>query len=116
MKNILLPVLLLTSFFAFETNAENKIPVEHFWCESAMTSGTLSPNGRYFAAMVPASGPKCSIDPDADDAQSARVLLVRDLQTNKSEVLSGTSSKARIVWFTWLMVIQELHFTEYKLA
>ena len=52
--------------------------------------------------MVPASGPKCSIDPDADDAQSARVLLVRDLQTNRSEVLSGTSSKARIVWFTWL--------------
>ena len=41
MKNYLLPVLLLTSFYAFETNAENKIPVEHFWCESAMTSGTL---------------------------------------------------------------------------
>ena len=40
MKNYLLPVLLLTSFYAFETNAENKIPVEHFWCESAMTSGT----------------------------------------------------------------------------
>ena len=79
MRNYLLPVLLLTSFYAFETNAESKIPVEHFWCESAMTSGTLSPNGRYFAAMVPASGPKCSIDPDADDAQSARVLLVLSL-------------------------------------
>ena len=31
-----------------------------------MTSGTLSPNGKYFAAMVPATGAKCSIEDDDD--------------------------------------------------
>ena len=101
MKNILLPVLLLTSFFAFETNAENKIPVEHFWCESAMNNGTLSPNGRYFAAMVPATGPNCSIS-DEEEGQSPRVLLVIDLETNTPNVLSGTRSGSKIVWFQWI--------------
>ena len=101
MKNYLLPVLLLTSFFAFETNAENKIPVEHFWCESAMNNGTLSPNGKYFAAMVPATGPNCSIS-DEEEGQSPRVLLVIDLETNTPNVLSGTRSGSKIVWFQWI--------------
>ena len=101
MKNILLPVLLLTSFYAFETNAENKIPVEHFWCESAMNNGTLSPNGKYFAAMVPATGPNCSIS-DEEEGQSPRVLLVIDLETNTPNVLSGTRSGSKIVWFQWI--------------
>ena len=61
-----------------------------------MTSGTLSPNGKYFAAMVPASGAKCAIEDD-DDPQAARVLLVIDLkQIHQS--FSGTKSKSRISW------------------
>ena len=75
--------LLFAVIFTSNAFTKEQIPIEHFWCESAMTSGSLSPDGRYFAAMIPASGPKCSIDADADDDQSARVLLVRDLQTNK---------------------------------
>jgi hypothetical protein len=66
-----------------------------------MTSGTLSPNGKYFAAMVPASGAQCAIEED-DDPQAARVLLVIDLETNTPTVLSGTKSNARLVGFSWL--------------
>ena len=62
-----------------DAHSNENIPVQHFFCDSAMTSGTLSPDGKYFAAMVPASGAKCAIEED-DDPQAARVLLVIDLK------------------------------------
>jgi hypothetical protein len=104
MKNLILPIILLASFTSVDVNANKNIPIEHFWCDSAMTSGSLSPNGKYFATMVPASGPKCAIstNDDGEDNQSPRVLLVVNLENNTSQQLSGTSSGARILWFTWL--------------
>ena len=56
MKNLILPIILLASFTSVDVNANKNIPIEHFWCDSAMTGGSLSPNGKYFATMVPASG------------------------------------------------------------
>ena len=104
MKNLLLTFLFFASFTTLNVDANDNIPIEHFWCESAMTSGSLSPNGKYFATMVPASGPKCAISSNDNDgdSQSPRVLLVVDLENNTSQQLSGTSSGARILWFTWL--------------
>ena len=66
-----------------------------------MTSGSLSPDGKYFASMVPASGAKCAIE-EIDDPQAARVLLVIDLETNTPTVLSGTRGKSRLTGFTWI--------------
>ena len=60
-KLLFLPILIILSGFSLNTLSNENIPVQHFFCDSAMTSGTLSPNGKYFAAMVPASGPKCAI-------------------------------------------------------
>ena len=104
MKNLLLTFLFFASFTTLNVDANDNIPIEHFWCESAMTSGSLSPNGKYFATMVPASGPKCAISSNDNDGdtQSPRVLLVVNLENNTSQQLSGTSSGARILWFTWL--------------
>ena len=99
-KLLLLPILILSGLSLNALSNEN-IPVQHFFCDSAMTSGTLSPNGKYFAAMVPASGAKCAIEED-DDPQAARVLLVIDLETNKPTLLSGTKSRSRLVGFDWL--------------
>ena len=61
-------------------------------------------DGKYFAAMVPATGAKCSIE-ENDDPQAARVLLVIDLETNTPTVLSGTAGRSRLVQFFWLNVI-----------
>ena len=98
----LITFLTISIFFvSFESISDENIPLQHFFCDSAMSGGTLSPNGKYFAAMVPASGPKCAIEED-DDPQGARVLLVIDLETNTPNVLSGTRSKARLVGFQWL--------------
>ena len=72
----LLSILILGSFFALEAYSNEKIPVQHFFCDSAMTSGTLSPNGKYFAAMVPATGAKCSIEDDDDLKQQEFCLLL----------------------------------------
>lgn len=101
MKNLILPIILLASFTSADVSANNNIPIEHFVCDSAMSSGSLSPNGKYFAAMVPASGPKCSIEED-DSPQSAKVLLVIDLETNTPKVLSGTRGSSRLLGFQWL--------------
>ena len=101
MKKTLIPIILFACAFTMQSNADSKIPVEHFWCESAMTGGSLSPNGKYFAAMIPATGPKCSIDEDSEN-QAPRVLLVIDLETNKPNVLSGTSGNSRLLDFEWL--------------
>ena len=100
-NNLSLTLSIVILAFAVNANADNRIPVENFFCDSAMTSGTLSPNGKYFAAMVPASGPKCAIESE-DEPQSPSVLLVIDLETNKPNVLSGTSGGARVIGFTWL--------------
>tara|TARA_B110000008_G_scaffold252935_1_gene267874 strand:+ start:183 stop:2171 length:1989 start_codon:yes stop_codon:yes gene_type:complete len=101
MKNLILPIILLASFTSADVSANNNIPIEHFWCDSAMSSGSLSPDGKYFAAMVPASGPKCSINKE-EQGQSPSVLLVIDLETNTPNVLSGTRSGAKIIYFQWL--------------
>ena len=101
MKKILVLSGLFLTFISLNTFADQKIPIKHFVCDSAMTSGTLSPDGKYFAAMVPATGAKCSIE-ENDDPQAARVLLVIDLETNTPNVLSGTAGRSRLVQFFWL--------------
>ena len=50
---------------------------------------------------MPINGPACAVEED-DDPQSARVLLVMDLETKKPIILSGTADYARIVQFFWL--------------
>ena len=86
---------------SLDAHSDENIPLQHFFCDSAMTSGSLSPSGKYFASMVPATGAKCSIE-ENDDPQAARVLLVIDLDTNKPTVLSGTRGKSRLTGFTWV--------------
>ena len=78
-----------------------EIPVEEFFCDSALSGVTLSPDGKKYAALVPINGPACAVEED-DDPQSARVLLVMDLETKKPIILSGTADYARIVQFFWL--------------
>ena len=101
MKKILFLTAFLFTFLSVEAHSNEKIPLQHFFCDSAMTSGSLSPDGKYFASMVPASGAKCAIE-EIDDPQAARVLLVIDLETNTPNVLSGTRGKSRLTGFTWI--------------
>ena len=101
MKKTLLLFTFLIAVLSVDAHSNEKIPLQHFFCDSAMTSGGLSPDGKYFASMVPASGAKCAIE-EIDDPQAARVLLVIDLETNKPTVLSGTKGKSRLTGFTWI--------------
>tara|TARA_A100001015_G_scaffold178484_1_gene198430 strand:+ start:153 stop:2147 length:1995 start_codon:yes stop_codon:yes gene_type:complete len=101
MKKTLFLLSICTLLSSLNIYSDAKIPLQHFICDPAMTSGTLSPDGKYFAAMVPASGPSCAIE-ETDDPQSARVLLVINLETNTPTVLSGTKGKSRLTGFYWL--------------
>ena len=98
-KTLFLFTFLIT--LSVDSHSNENIPLQHFFCDSAMTSGSLSPSGKYFASMVPATGAKCSIE-ENDDPQAARVLLVIDLDTNTPTVLSGTKGKSRLTGFTWV--------------
>jgi len=101
MKKTLFLFTFLIVVLSDDAHSNENIPLQHFFCDSAMTSGSLSPDGKYFASMVPASGAKCAIE-EIDDPQAARVLLVIDLETNKPTVLSGTKGKSRLTGFTWI--------------
>ncbi|MDC0873335.1 S9 family peptidase [Gammaproteobacteria bacterium] len=101
-SNKILNFLMLFSIsFSYSINAE-PIPLEKLLCGGSASGGTLSPSGRYYAAMVPSTPPKCSIDEPEDD-EMINVLVVIDLEDGmKAKRLSGTSMNARVSSFTWL--------------
>lgn len=93
--------MLFSISFSYSINAE-PIPLEKLLCGGSASGGTLSPSGRYYAAMVPSTPPKCSIDEPEDD-EMINVLVVIDLEDGmKAKRLSGTSMNARVSSFTWL--------------
>ena len=99
MKNKIL--LALVTVFLVDANAKDLPPVELFFCDSAMRSGSLSPDGKHFAALVPANGAVCSIE-GVEETAGAPVLLVIDLETQTPRLLSGVKSSNRIGYFFWM--------------
>ena len=73
-KLVLSLALLSISFFTF---ADEQIPLEKLFCYGESFWGSLSPSGRYYAAMVPSSEVNCSIDNPADN-EVISVLIVID--------------------------------------
>ena len=101
LNKILSFLMLFSITFSYSINAE-PIPLEKLLCGGSASGGTLSPSGRYYAAMVPSTPPKCSIDEPEDD-EMINVLVVIDLEDGmKAKRLSGTSMNARVSSFTWL--------------
>ena len=99
MKNKLLLTLVALSILNLQS--KDLPSVESFFCDSAMRSGSLSPDGNYFAALVPANGAVCSIE-GAEETAGTPVLLVIDLKTQTQKLLSGTQSSNRIGYFFWM--------------
>ena len=78
------------------------IPLEKLICYGESSGGSLSPSGRYYAAMVPSSEVDCSID-KASDNEVVSVLIIIDLENGmKARQMSGTSLNARLGTFSWL--------------
>ena len=101
LNKILSFLMLFSISFSYSINAD-PIPLEKLLCGGSASGGTLSPSGRYYAAMVPSTPPKCSIDEPEDD-EMINVLVVIDLEDDmKAKRLSGTSMNARVSSFTWL--------------
>ena len=96
-------LILLSINFTNPINAE-PIPLEKLLCGGNMSGGTLSPSGRYYAAMVPASTPVCEISEEDEKKDSiVDVLVVIDLEDGmKAKRLSGTNMNARVGGYSWL--------------
>ena len=98
-KNLILvtAVLLFSNF-----SAADEIPLDKLFCYGESSGGSLSPSGRYYAAMVPSSQVDCSIDKPSDD-EVVNILILIDLDNEmKAKTMSGTSLNARISNFSWL--------------
>ena len=103
-SNKILSFLMLFSIsFSYSINAE-PIPLEKLLCGGNSSAGTLSPSGRYYAAMVPSSSPECEIsEEDEKKDPIVDVLIVIDLEDGmKAKRLSGTNLNARVGGFRWL--------------
>lgn len=98
-KNLILvtAVLLFSNF-----SAADEIPLDKLFCYGESSGGSLSPSGRYYAAMVPSSQVDCSIDKPSED-EVVNILILIDLDNEmKAKTMSGTSLNARISNFSWL--------------
>ena len=87
-SNKLLSFLMLFSIsFSYSINAE-PIPLEKLLCGGSASGGTLSPSGRYYAAMVPSTPPKCSIDePEDDEMYVVEKILKERTRNGKKQYL-----------------------------
>mgnify|MGYP000931393524 CR=1 FL=1 len=96
---------LLISTFSINASAKDGvIPLEQLVCYGQATGFSLSPSGEYVASMVPVDENVCDIKDltDQELAQSRRVLVVTNIETKESKVLSGTSATTSVQSFRWL--------------
>ena len=96
-------LMLLSITFTHALDAD-PIPLEKLLCGGNSSAGSLSPSGRYYAAMVPSSPPECEIsEEDEKKDPIVDVLVVIDLEDGmKAKRLSGTNLNARVGGFQWL--------------
>ena len=96
---------LVISTFSINASAKDgMIPLEQLVCYGQATGFSLSPSGEYVASMVPVDENVCDIKDltDQELAQSRRVLVVTNIETKESKVLSGTSATTSVQSFRWL--------------
>lgn len=96
MKNlILLPLIFTLSSFSSSLDSQEKIPLEKLICYGEGTGVSVSPDGKYFAAMIPSGDVSCDITEPEEDV-AVPVLVVINLETMEKKQYSGTSLNTRI--------------------
>ena len=78
-----------------------QIPLEKLICYGEGSSVSISPDGKFYASMVPSGEVSCDItDPEEDLA--VPVLVVINLETMEPKLYSGTQINNRVTSATFL--------------
>ena len=87
-------------------SSNNGIPLEHFACKSTGSSFSISPNGKYMLITNPSKDNICDIEMDyskrVEDEMYDRGLLLMDLDTKETTVISSGVGGGRISSSGWL--------------
>ena len=98
---------ILTIFISTDVSSSNNgIPLEHFACKSTGSSFSISPDGKYMLITNPSKDNICDIEMDyskrVEDEMYDRGLLLMDLDTNETTVISSGVGGGRISSAGWL--------------
>ena len=90
--------------FLFSTNfveSDERIPLDKLICYGTGTGVSVSPDGKYFAAMIPSGDVTCDITTPEEDV-AVPILVVINLETMEKKQYSGTSLNSRISSATFI--------------
>ena len=96
--------LLMVFAFLFSTNfveSDERIPLDKLICYGTGTGVSVSPDGKYFAAMIPSGDVTCDITTPEEDV-AVPILVVINLETMEKKQYSGTSLNSRISSATFI--------------
>jgi hypothetical protein len=71
LNKILSSLMLFSISFSYSISAE-PIPLEKLLCGGNSSAGSLSPSGRYYAALVPSTAPECEISEEDEKKRPYR--------------------------------------------
>ena len=90
--------------FLFSINfveSDERIPLDKLICYGTGTGVSVSPDGKYFAAMIPSGDVTCDITTPEEDV-AVPILVVINLETMEKKQYSGTSLNSRISSATFI--------------
>ena len=97
--NLMMVFAMLFSINLIESN--ERIPLEKLICYGTGTGVSMSPDGKYFAAMIPSGDVNCDITTPEEDV-AVPILVVINLETMEKKQYSGTSLNSRISSATFI--------------
>ena len=90
--NYLFMLILIMSVNSY---ADNKIPIEKLVCYGESTGIDISPDGKFYAALIPSGEVSCDITTPEEDV-AVPILVVVNLETMETKQYSGTKINSRV--------------------
>ena len=88
-------LLMFASLSALDAQLDEKIPLDKLICYGTSTGIDISPNGKFYAALVPSGDVSCDITTPEEDV-AVPILVVANLETMETKQYSGTSINTRV--------------------
>ena len=88
-------LLLLASLTAVGIQSNDKIPLDKLICYGTSTGLDISPNGKFYAALIPSGDVSCDITTPEEDV-AVPILVVANLETMETKQYSGTKINTRV--------------------
>ena len=88
-------LFILILIISVNVHADNKIPIEKLVCYGESTGIDISPDGKFYAALIPSGEVSCDITTPEEDV-AVPILVVVNLETMETKQYSGTKINSRV--------------------